>query len=63
MEFRYRDPNTGANLKIAAVAGDTLLKRGVGDFLVFEKDLLTAPQEGFSYNLPCGVYFCGKKMN
>ena len=33
------------------------------DFLVFEKDLLTAPQEGFSYNLPCGVYFSGKKMN
>jgi predicted amidohydrolase YtcJ len=33
------------------------------DFLVFEKDLLTAPQEGFSYNLPCGVYFNGKKMN
>lgn len=29
MEFRYKDPNTGANLKIAAVAGDTLLKRGV----------------------------------
>ena len=32
------------------------------DFLVFEKDLLTAPQEGFSYNLPKDVYFSGKKM-
>ncbi len=29
MEFRYKDPNTGADLKIAAVAGGELLKRGV----------------------------------
>ena len=28
MEFRYKDPNTGADLKIAAVAGGELLKRG-----------------------------------
>ena len=33
------------------------------DFLVFENDLLTAEHEGFSYNMPCGVYFSGKKMN
>lgn len=33
------------------------------DFLVFDKDLLTAEQEGFSYNLPQEVYFGGKKMN
>ena len=33
------------------------------DFLVFDKDLLTAEHEGFSYNLPRDVYFCGKKMN
>ena len=33
------------------------------DFLVFDKDLLTAEQEGFSYNLPKEVYYCGKKMN
>ena len=33
------------------------------DFLVFDNDLLTAPHEGFSYNLPRDVYFCGKKMN
>ncbi len=32
------------------------------DFLVFEKDLLTAEHEGFSYNLPKEVYFGGKKM-
>ena len=32
------------------------------DFLVFDKDLLTAEQEGFSYNVPQEVYFCGKKM-
>ena len=33
------------------------------DFLVFDKDLLTAPHEGFSYNLPSQVYFGGKRMN
>ena len=32
------------------------------DFLVFEKNLLTEPQEGFSYNLPKDVYFAGKKL-
>ncbi len=31
------------------------------DFLVFDNDLLTAEQEGFSYNIPSEVYFCGKK--
>ena len=33
------------------------------DFLVFDKDLLTAEHEGFSYNKPQDVYFCGKKVN
>ena len=33
------------------------------DFLVFENDLLTAEHEGFSYNKPQDVYFCGKKLN
>ena len=33
------------------------------DFLVFDKNLLTAEKEGFSCNKPSGVYFCGKKMN
>ena len=33
------------------------------DFLVFDNDLLTAEHEGFSYNRPSEVYFCGKKMN
>lgn len=33
------------------------------DFLVFDKDLLTAEKEGFSYNLPEDVYFAGKKVN
>ena len=32
------------------------------DFLVFDNDLLTAEKEGFSYNTPKEVYFCGKKM-
>ena len=32
------------------------------DFLVFEKDLLVAEQEGFSYNMPAEVYFNGKKV-
>ncbi len=33
------------------------------DFLVFDNDLLTAEHEGFSYNMPRDVYFCGKKVN
>ena len=33
------------------------------DFLVFDNDLLTAEHEGFSYNKPQEVYFCGKKVN
>jgi len=33
------------------------------DFLVFDKDLLTAEHEGFSYNEPKDVYICGKKVN
>ena len=33
------------------------------DFLVFDKDLLTAEQAGFSYNAPEEVYFEGKKVN
>ncbi|MBQ9606005.1 MAG: amidohydrolase family protein, partial [Lachnospiraceae bacterium] len=32
------------------------------DFLVFDNDLLTAEQEGFSHNKPGEVYFGGKKM-
>ena len=33
------------------------------DFLVFDKDLTTAEQEGFSYNKPTDVYIEGKKMS
>ena len=33
------------------------------DFLVFDNDLLMAEHEGFSYNKPRDVYFCGKKVN
>ena len=33
------------------------------DFLVFDKDLLTAEKEGFSFNAPAEVYMHGKKMN
>ena len=33
------------------------------DFLVFDNDLLTAEQEGFSQNKPKDVYFGGKKVN
>ena len=35
----------------------------IADFLVFDKDLLTAEQEGFSYNKPTEAYFGGKKVN
>jgi hypothetical protein len=33
------------------------------DFLVFDKDLLTAEHEGFSHNLPTDVFINGKKVN
>ncbi|MBQ9474809.1 MAG: amidohydrolase family protein, partial [Bacteroidales bacterium] len=33
------------------------------DFLVFERDLLTAWHEGFSYNSPAQVYIGGNRMN
>ena len=33
------------------------------DFLVFDKDLLTAEPAGISYNKPRDVFFNGKKMN
>ena len=33
------------------------------DFLVFDTDLLTAEQAGFSFNKPAEVYFSGQKMN
>jgi hypothetical protein len=33
------------------------------DFLVFEKNLLTAEHEGFSYNKPSEVFFKGKTIN
>ncbi len=32
------------------------------DFLVFDKDLITAEKEGFSHIKPNDVYFCGKKI-
>jgi predicted amidohydrolase YtcJ len=33
------------------------------DFLVFDKDLLMAEHEGFSYNIPKHVYICGERMS
>lgn len=33
------------------------------DYLVFDNDLLTAEQQGFSYNKPTDAYYGGKKMN
>ena len=33
------------------------------DFLVFDRDLLTAEHEGFSHNEPAEVYFGGVKVN
>lgn len=33
------------------------------DFLVFDKDLLTAEHAGFSHIMPAEVYFSGKKVN
>ena len=54
--------NGARQLGVEAVKGSISAGKDA-DFLVFEKDLLTAEQEGFSYNLPAEVYFGGKKMN
>ena len=37
-------------------------RRQDADFLIFDKNLLTAEPAGLSYTKPSEVYFCGKKM-
>ena len=54
-----------AQILLNLVGQDEAVHRQTGkdaDFLVFDNDLLTAEQEGFSHNKPSEVYFCGKKM-
>ena len=33
------------------------------DYLIFNENLLAVPPEGFSFQKPAEIYFCGKKMN
>ena len=54
--------NGGKQLGIEAAKGSITAGKDA-DFLVFDKDLLTAEKEGFSHNKPSEVYFSGKKMN
>ncbi|MBQ7487278.1 MAG: amidohydrolase family protein [Clostridia bacterium] len=54
--------NGAKQLGIEACKGSISVGKDA-DFLVFDNDLLTAEHEGFSYNKPQDVYFCGKKMN
>ncbi len=54
--------NGAKQLGIEAKKGSITVGKDA-DFLVFENDLLTAEQEGFSYNKPEDVYFGGKKVN
>ena len=53
--------NGAKQLGIEAQKGSITVGKDA-DFLVFDKDLLTAEQEGFSYNKPTDVYFGGKKV-
>ncbi|MBO5598660.1 MAG: hypothetical protein J5943_08670 [Oribacterium sp.] len=53
---RYIRPEAVQRREIGIEAGKD------ADFLVFDKDLLTAEKEGFSHNMPRDVYFCGKKF-
>ncbi len=54
--------NGAKQLGIEAQKGSITIGKDA-DFLVFDNDLLTARHEGFSYNKPRDVYFCGKKLN
>lgn len=54
--------NGAKQLGIEAEKGSITVGKDA-DFLVFDKDLLTAEKEGFSYNKPKDVYFGGKKVN
>jgi hypothetical protein len=54
--------NGARQLGIEASKGSIAVGKDA-DFLVFDKDLLTAEHEGFSYNMPRDVYICGKKVN
>ena len=54
--------NGAKQLGIEAKKGSITVGKDA-DFLVFDKDLLTAEKEGFSYNKPKDVYFGGKKVN
>ena len=54
--------NGAKQLGIEAAKGSIEVGKDA-DFLVFDKDLLTAEHEGFSYNRPAEVYFGGRKMN
>jgi imidazolonepropionase-like amidohydrolase len=53
--------NGAKQLGIEAFKGSITVGKDA-DFLVFDNDLLTAEHEGFSYNTPKAVFFCGKKM-
>ena len=54
--------NGARQLGIEAAKGSIEVGKDA-DFLVFDNDLLTAEHEGFSYNKPRDVFFCGKKVN
>ena len=53
--------NAARQLGIEAYKGSVQAGKDA-DFMVFDKDLITAEKTGFSYNKPCDVYFSGKKM-
>ena len=53
--------NGAKQLGIEATKGSIEVGKDA-DFLIFDKDLLTAEKEGFSYNFPEEVYFSGIKM-
>ena len=53
--------NGAKQLGIEASKGFIEAGRGA-DFLVFDRDLLTAEHEGFSFNRPEEVFFGGKKI-
>ena len=54
--------NGARQLGIEAAKGSIEVGKDA-DFLVFDNDLLTAEQEGFSQNKPSEVYFSGRKVN
>ena len=73
--YTYKEPGASSDPKVNCTSGHSAIQLGVedakgsieagkdADFLVFDRDLLTAEPQGFSLNKPAEVYMGGVKVN